>query len=74
MRWIDPEGPIDKLRIEMIDLITELALKSKLEDRKFLLGQVLPLIRANDAYLRIQADRLVRTAQSNGIRIDIKRH
>jgi hypothetical protein len=72
--FIDPKGPIDQLRVELISLCKELARTSSEEDRLFFQNDCIPLLQTNDEYVRFQARTIIKSARASGIKIEISKH
>ena len=74
MKYIDPDGPIEVLRNELIELVTDLMQKLSPDDRAFLRDDVIPLLKTDEGYARCQARRLVKSAREYGLKVNVTRH
>ena len=75
MHYIDPDGPIADLREEMVALTKQLVEKtSDQEERNFFNTKVIPLLRTNDEYLRMQARTIMASARECGIKVEVPKH
>lgn len=72
---IDPRGPIDVLRGQLVAIVEELILKTKYASADWFLlkGSVLPLLRTDDVYVRHQARTIVRTASRRGVKVEVRK-
>jgi len=69
MHFIDPNGPIETLRTEMIKVVEELDAKIGRQSHDIIL-----MLRSDDAYVRAAAKKIVEAARDHGIRVEVTKH